>query len=282
MNYRHGYHAGNFADVFKHLVLIDLINALKRKENSFCYLDTHAGRGVYSLSFSAKEKNQESLTGIQKIMKNTEKDLRAVSETLKIYHDIVKQYHYPDFYPGSPAIATSLLREQDRSIFCDVQMQEYKNLKMNFQHENNAAIHLEDGYRALKAFLPPKEKRGLILIDPPFESDEEWDKILEGLKIGLARFPSGVFAVWYPTKYPKIAQRFLKSVDSVTSHLNSLVVELSIYPQDAGLSLSGSGMLIINPPWQLEKNIQQWLPWLWKQLSYQGAGTIAVRGSTGR
>ncbi len=280
MNYRHGYHAGSFADVFKHLITINIIEILLRKEKPFCYLDTHAGRGIYHLHSNPMPKSrvggglqspQESSGGIGKII-NCEIDKSPL--LVQKYLEIVKGWKYPKYYPGSPAIAKTLLRDSDHLILTELQTEEFKFLKENFKNNKNVAAHHLNGYQGLKAFLPPKERRGFILIDPPFEKTEEWNTIIEGLKEGIKKFSSGVYAIWYPIKDAK-SQVFLNSIYALKLQ-EVLTVELSIYPKDVPLKLIGCGMLILNPPWPLKKEIQSWLPWLWERLAVNRSGDYHI------
>jgi 23S rRNA (adenine2030-N6)-methyltransferase len=268
MNYRHCYHAGNFADVFKHLLIINIIEILLRKEKPFCYLDTHAGGGVYALSSVVEKKPAEHESGIQKIMNGAALELPILVQK---YIEVVKAWGYPKYYPGSPAIAKTLLRDTDRLILTELHSEEHHVLKEQFSNIQNMAIHHLNGYQALKAFLPPKERRGFILIDPPFEKPDEWHKIIENVKIGLKKFAGGIYAIWYPIKNLKEVQAFLNAIDAFKLK-NVLLVELCVYPKDIPLKLIGNGMLIINPPWPLQEEIKNWLPWVWQVLSVNHGG----------
>ena len=178
MNYRHEYHAGNFADVFKHLMLITLIKAQLRKKKSFCYLDTHAGRGLYDLSSETAKKTGDAEHGIVRLLQNLitypKISEHPIPEVVKTYLQIIENFQYPPFYPGSPLIAQSMMREEDRLILMELHPEEFKILKQNLSGDQRVACHHQDGYQGLAAFLPPKERRGLILIDPPFEKENEW------------------------------------------------------------------------------------------------------------
>ena len=168
MNYRHKYHAGSFSDVIKHLVLTIIVQALQRKETPFCFLDTHAGIGLYELDSEEAQKKQEYQNGIAKLLLSDEKNF---PEEIQQYLFIIKKYNTKDelhFYPGSPFIAESLSREQDQIILCELHKEDINTLKENMPRAKNIAIHHTDGYLGMKAFLPPKQKRGLVLIDPPF------------------------------------------------------------------------------------------------------------------
>lgn len=280
MNYRHSYHAGGFSDVLKHIVLIALIRAMISKEKPLCYLDTHAGRGLYHLDSEAANKTNESLMGIQKLFdvynQAVDDDAKSVPEIIKAYVNKVESLGYPNDYPGSPFIAKASLREIDRLILMELHPEEHRILKKNVRADSRIAVHHQDGYLSLKAFLPPMERRGLILIDPPFEKSEEWQQLLAAIKTGLKQFPTGVFAVWYPIKDLKQVKQFLAAIGA-SSVVSAIVAELGIYPQDAPLGLIGSGMLIINPPWQCKEALEEVLPWVWQALAVDRAGGWRVQ-----
>jgi len=278
MNYSHSYHAGGFADVFKHTILITLIKAMLRKENGFCYVDTHAGSGAYDLFSEDAKKNKEFDLGIQKIIHQTQTIpllslyaavVRRINNRLT--HSVISTLRY---YPGSPAFARYFLRKQDRAILCELHPKEFQLLKTHFNQDESVSVQLMDGYQALKAFLPPKERRGLIFIDPPFERPNEFATILSALSVGLKRFSTGIFCIWYPIKERTIIDRFHQGIKEILQK-PFLVTEMTLYPE-AGNLLSGCGIVIINPPWQLDKQIGDFLPSLTKQLSPQGTHRIAM------
>jgi len=279
MNYRHGYHAGNFADVFKHTILIALINALSRKETPFCYLETHAGRGLYDLSSEFSQKTQEYTTGVARLMSNGVSSTNKLSHPLppivKQYQKIVTEFQYPRYYPGSPAIVKNLLRKNDRMILMEYHPEEFKYLQNIFRNDRQINLHHQDGYLGLKAFLPPKERRGLVLIDPPFEAASEWDSLKKVLKIGMQKFSHGIYAIWYPLKNQSTVNKFLDSLTTLGPEV--LISELTIYPTDAQFNLTGCGLAIVNPPWQLEDELRPLVSLLWETFSVKGAGHFSVR-----
>lgn len=273
MNYRHAYHAGNFADVFKHTILVSLIKAMQRKDTPFCYLDTHAGIGLYDLSSEASQKSKEYESGITLLLKE-----KTYPEQLKTYLDCIKKINPNNtlrYYPGSPLLVHNLLRPDDRMILSELHPDDYKILKKHFDHKKNVYTHLDDGYQSLKAFLPPKERRGLILIDPPYEKSNEWSHIVPTLSNALKRFATGVYAVWYPIKDRPPIERFHQHLkQNIDKPI--LVAELSIYPENSAQHLNGNGMVIINPPWQLYEQIKDYMPLLWSILSQQHLGQSRV------
>ncbi len=279
MNYRHSYHAGSFADVFKHVVLITLLQALQQKDKPFCYLDTHAGIGCYDLAGKEAKKTKEFTSGITQLVKqhdNLPPEIEVFLQCIqKINSEDLNEDNAPRYYPGSPRIARCFLRPQDKMILTELHPQDAATLKQEFWNDKQVAVHEKDGYLALKAFLPPKERRGLVFIDPPFEQENEVDQICRALKMALQRWESGIYAIWYPIK----EKRFIYNLRRKLQVLNiqkMLVAELSIYPEDSPLSLNGSGIAIINPPWQLDKRLQALVPWLWRALSPEKTGSFRV------
>lgn len=273
MNYQHAYHAGNFADVFKHIILVLLIEALQQKEKPFCYLDTHAGAGCYDLWGEAVQKTGEYRDGIAILA-----ELKDIPDSLQLYLNIIKKFNPDDslrYYPGSPVIVQQLLRLQDKMILCEIVPHVYQELRHFFTYDSRVAVHQQDAFLALKAFLPPQQKRGLVLIDPPYEIEGEFEQVTKGLKLAWQRWPQAIYAAWYPlTKRASIIQ-FHQQL-KLTQIKPILLIELSILANDAPAGLSGCGMIIINPPWQFEEKIKTLLPWLWHVLSKAGAGSSRV------
>ncbi len=277
MNYNHSFHAGSFCDVFKHSVLIVLIQALLRKPNPFCYIDTHAGPGSYDLFSEEAQKTKESASGISRLFQ--EKILPTALQTYlscvqqtnnRLTHSICSSLRY---YPGSPDIVYSFLRKFDRMILSELHPRENALLKTHFTFQKKVTVQLMDGYQSLKAYLPPKERRGLILIDPPFERPNEFSTIIDSLRLALMRFATGIYAIWYPIKNRAIVEQFYQDMKTLLKLKNhtACILELTIYPESDAL-LSGSGMIIINPPWQFESQLNDFLPFLWKIFSPHGDG----------
>lgn len=279
MNYRHSYHAGNFADVFKHVVLVALLQSLQRKETAYCYVDTHAGTGGYDLHGREAKKTQEYTSGIARILKqkkNAPAEIQAYLAAVQSVNSMESNMKdTPRFYPGSPCIARHLLRSQDRMILMELHPEDVLLLKQEFSGDKQVAVHEEDGYLGLKAFIPPKEKRGLVLIDPPYEQQHEIDQITKTLKMALKRWETGIYAIWYPLKEKYFNQNFHRRLNFLKNE-KVLFAELSIYPEDSPITLNGSGMAIINPPWQLAEKLQVLLPWLWRALSPEKTGGFRI------
>lgn len=279
MNYQHSFHAGNFADVIKHVILTALFGSLAKKDSPLCYIDTHAGAGFYDLNAASPKKSKEYSGGIEKVIQQDDAPA-LVKHYLDIVHRINNELTHSKFsslrfYPGSPLIAHHLMRAHDRIIACELQNAAYQALKETFDGDKQVAVHHTDGYLGLKAFLPPKERRGIILIDPPYEDPDEFRHLAQTLPSVLKRFETGVYAIWYPIKDTRQIERFYRTLnESITNSI--LSVELTIYP-DLPTHLNGSGMAIINPPWQFQETLQEVLPWLWKTLSINGQGAHSVK-----
>ena len=271
MNYRHAYHAGNFADVTKHLILTALLAALSRKDKPMVYMDTHAGRYSYKLQEGAAAKASEWRDGIGRLWAAKGSTPANEWPELTRYLQAVREINpepardLPTDYPGSSQLARALLRPTDRLILCETEAEEYQHLKMGFANDPQTAVHQRDGYEALKAFLPPAERRGLVLIDPPFEETNETDRLLASLLASHERWPTGVFAAWYPLAYRTPANSLHRSL--INSGLRRILkVELTTGPERL-YGLYGSGMIIINPPWGVAETLTKWLPTLATRLA---------------
>ena len=275
MNYRHAFHAGNFADVHKHLLLLALLERLKRKPTPLFFLDTHAGRGAYDLQSGDSARASEWLGGIGRL-----RGVNPVSEDLRLYMQAVGvsgtgPTHQLQHYPGSPLLALQTLRDIDRAAFVEQQPEEARALEQELPRHRNVAVLHGDGYASLRAYLPPKENRGLVLIDPPYESETEFAAVERALKFGLTRWPNGIFAAWYPIKASSESQRFLAALQN--SGLRKLLrLELLIRPADSPLGLNGSGLVVANPPWQWEVEMRATTDELRRLLAIDGAGTAVV------
>jgi len=277
MNYRHAYHAGNFADVLKHVVLMMLIEQLRRKEAPFLFLDTHAGRGRYDLSESAAQRSGEYKTGVGRLLETPSDRLPPeVAAYLALVRASAGKGHSAiTAYPGSPLLAAQLRRAKDRLVLVESQTKEASALRALFGRERLVAVVEGDGYAALKAHLPPRENRGLVLIDPPYESDLEFDRVLAALETAYERWPTGIYCIWYPLTDRAGPVRFKRDLARTTIR-RILDVQLRILPSDAPLGLGGAGLVIVNPPWQLDERLRELLPQLHPLLSVDGLGGTAV------
>jgi 23S rRNA (adenine2030-N6)-methyltransferase len=277
MNYRHGFHAGNHADVHKHLVLVSLLDALKKKDAPFFVIDTHAGRGRYDLAGLQANRTGEAKAGIRKLWAlaaATPAQPPALARYLAAV--AAAQAGAPDTYPGSPLIVSQALREQDRLAACELLPDEAAALKGVLAHDPRSHVHARDGYSALKALLPPRDGatkfgRALVLVDPPYEAqDEEYPLITTAVADALQRFPQAIFAIWYPIKQRPSLHPFFRKVATLPMK-SALAIELLVRPDDSPLRMNGSGMLLLNPPWQIEKDIEPALKPLAQSMGEAGA-----------
>jgi 23S rRNA (adenine2030-N6)-methyltransferase len=255
VNYRHAFHAGNFADVLKHALLVRLLRAMQRKERGFAFVDTHAGRGGYDLSRASEGDSRERVPewpdGIGRLWDRADAPAEVAD-----YVGLIRDFDRgrgnlapaPRFYPGSPRIARILSRPQDRMELWERHPSEFASLRDEFGGERRVSLHEEDGYGAVRACLPPAERRALVLIDPPFESPSEWADVSASLAEGLARLPAGTFAVWYPLTERARAEGFVRLLESV--RVPTLAVDLVVDP-DAP-RMKGCGVIVANPPWKFE------------------------------
>lgn len=254
MNYQHLFHSGNFADVCKHLSILLLLTHFKQKDNAFCYVETHAGAGLYDLHSDTAQHSAEYQHGIAQLWQQANK-----SPLLQNYCNIVAQFNAEKqlrYYPGSPCLVQTQLREQDRAILAELAPTVVQQLKHTVATDKRFAIHQLDGYQAIKAFLPPAEKRGLILIDPPYETGKDFSQIITSVQYLHKHWRQAVVAVWYPIKNRTDTAEFHQQVRTMGIH-KILATELCIFPDDNALRLNGSGLLFFNPPWQFDNQMRQ-------------------------
>ncbi|MEZ5785322.1 MAG: 23S rRNA (adenine(2030)-N(6))-methyltransferase RlmJ [Xanthobacteraceae bacterium] len=266
MNYRHAFHAGNFADVLKHVVLARILLHLREKPAAFRVIDTHAGAGLYDLLGPEASRTGEWRNGIARVLAAAPP--ADVANLLAPYLEAILSCH-PDrggadgiarrYYPGSPLIALSLLRPQDRLIACEIEPSAAGALVHTIGGDGRAKVIEIDGYVALNAYLPPKERRGLVLVDPPFEQPDEFSSLLRAVAKVWRKWPTGTYMLWYPLKDRLRAAAFSRELAGSVSR-EILRAELDV---DAGESgLTAAGLLIINPPWRLADELQVLLGWL--------------------
>lgn len=271
--YRHLFHAGNFADCFKHALLAQLILALKQKEKPFFYLDTHAGVGRYDLRHEWAQKLAEWKDGIGRLWGE-----RQVPEAIAPYLEAVRAEN-PDgrlrFYPGSPRIARRLMRSADRMVACELNKTDCAQLQTLLRDAANTTVQLMDGYQALRAFLPPRERRGLALVDSSFDRAGEYARVAEALRLAHQRWSTGMLAVWYPLMAPGEVRTFERGVEQ-SGVRKILKLVLAVRPTGWRASLRGCGMLIVNPPWKFDQTASSMLGWLWERLAVNGAGEHGV------
>jgi 23S rRNA (adenine2030-N6)-methyltransferase len=281
MNYRHAFHAGGFADVIKHIVLVRILIYLQDKQAPFRVIDTHAGAGVYDLGGDEARRGGEWLTGIARLMQArfSEKTLALV----KPYLDIVRAFNPQRelaAYPGSPLIARALLRPQDRLTACEVEPKARKRLIEALRRDTQARVVDLDGWTALPAFVPPNERRGLVLIDPPYEQKDEFERMAKGFAQAFAKWPTGSYMLWYPVKSRRATDSLARHVAEVAGAVappgKCLRLEFSAAPQIAEAGLTSAGLLIVNPPWTLAGELRTILPELEKPLGQGGAGRFRL------
>jgi 23S rRNA (adenine2030-N6)-methyltransferase len=281
MNYRHAFHAGGFADVIKHIVLVRMLTYLQDKPAAFRVIDTHAGAGVYDLTGDEARRGGEWLTGIARVMQ-----ARFSETTLPLvapYLDIVRAFNPArdlKAYPGSPLIARALLRPQDRLTACEVEPQARKRLIDALRRDTQARVVDLDGWTALPAFVPPNERRGLVLIDPPFEQKDEFERLAGGFAQAFAKWPTGSYLLWYPVKSRRATDELARHVADVAGSSRPpgkcLRLEFSVTPQATGDGLISAGLLAVNPPWTLARDLRAILPELEKPLGQGGAGRFRL------
>jgi len=252
LSYRHGYHAGNAADVLKHFILTYVLDYIKKKDKGFIFIDSHAGAGKYLISDPYMQKNKEYLQGIKKILQ-----LKNDNIFLKKYLDLIKSINFNSelkIYPGSCYLAARSLRPNDNLYFFELHPKEFLNLKKNFENDSRVIIENRDSYQRLKKLLPPKEKRAVILIDPSYELKDEYEKVSEMLSDCYKKFPLGVYIIWYPVLKNKKSEKFifkvlkkkyknLSHVEMITDNLNN--------------GMQGSGLFVLNCPWSIENDIKK-------------------------
>nr|WP_298115383.1 23S rRNA (adenine(2030)-N(6))-methyltransferase RlmJ [uncultured Pseudomonas sp.] len=269
MNYRHAFHAGNHADVLKHYVLSRLIALLSRKEAPFAYLDSHAGVGLYDLQGDQASRTGEWLQGIDRLWQ-----AENVPDPLLDYLEVIRAMN-PDgvlrHYPGSPELARILSREQDRLHLNEKHPEDGRLLKENMHGDRRVAVHLGEGWHVPRALLPTREKRALLLIDPPFEQADELERCVQALNDAIGRMRQAVVVIWYPIKDLNQLKRFYRDLQKSPAP-KLLRIELYVQAADDAQRLNGSGLVISNPPWGLEDELKQVLPWLTSLLRQGQAG----------
>ena len=261
LNYRHSYHAGNIADVFKHYVLTLVLEALQRKDTPFCVVDSHAGAGLHEL-----ERGGEHEQGIGQLWPE-----RSAWPMLASYLELVGRFNPGGrlrFYPGSPMVIREFLRPGDRAVLMELHPQEYGSLRECMYHAPGVAVHHINAWNGIRAFVPPKENRGLLLIDPPYEQPDEFADVIAALRYGMRHWRNGLYVAWYPIKLRRRIESFHRAVAGLKASAHA--VEFITLPLDMDRRLNGSGLILINPPWQLLDVLRVNLPPLAQRLA--GAG----------
>ncbi|WP_236919022.1 23S rRNA (adenine(2030)-N(6))-methyltransferase RlmJ [Ereboglobus luteus] len=279
----------------KHAVLVQLVRGMQRKEKGFLYLDTHAGRGAYDLAAAdhgdTLERKPEHPDGIGRLLgektdaqNNPSVDATQETDPLREYIQLVRAFDRrcgnlePDvlrIYPGSPSLVRALMRPQDRMALCEKHPDEFASLRGKFQREPRVSVHEIDGYTAIRAMLPPPEKRTLVLIDPPFEAQDEYEAITRALREGLRRMPAATFAVWYPLTERARADDFLNRL-AMLGPPPTFAAELTIAGETSSLKMRGCGMAVINPPWQIDQTLAPMLDTLYQSLAQSPGGKATL------
>ncbi|NOH29481.1 23S rRNA (adenine(2030)-N(6))-methyltransferase RlmJ [Vibrio mediterranei] len=259
LSYRHSFHAGNHADVVKHIVQSLILNSLKNKEKPFVYHDTHSGVGRYDLTHEWSEKTGEYKQGIGRIWGNAD-----IPEDIASYIESIETLNNSDtlrYYPGSPRVARAHLRPQDRMVLTELHPSDFPLLEQEFHRDRQVKIFKEDGFKRLKGSLPPAERRGLVLIDPPYELAREYRDVVTAISQSYKRWATGIYAIWYP-----VVNRY--DIDDMIEGLEGLgirkilQIELGVSPDTNERGMTASGMIVINPPWKLEQQMNAILPYL--------------------
>jgi len=271
LSYQHAYHAGNAADVHKHLALVILLGRLRQKEKPFCFIDTHAGRGVYDLGGAEARKTRDAGSGVFRLVASA-----AAPDPVRNYLDLIAACNREGqhrFYPGSAAIAQSLLREDDRAILLELHPRESAALKRFIAGDPRISQHVRDCYEGLPALLPPPIRRGLVLIDPSYEDKDEYENIVRLLDRALDRWPNGIYLLWYPL-LPEARDRLLLRQLARLAPPKTLISEYTFPAGAAGLQ--GSGLVIVNAPWQFDEELAAAMQHIAAAL---GPGTHALRAT---
>ncbi|EIV8491455.1 23S rRNA (adenine(2030)-N(6))-methyltransferase RlmJ [Vibrio vulnificus] len=259
LSYRHSFHAGNHADVVKHIVQSLILDSLKQKDKPFVYHDTHSSVGRYDLTHEWSEKTGEYKQGVARIWDRS--DLPA---DIASYIDSIKALNNGDklrYYPGSPRVARAQLRDQDRMVLTELHPSDYPLLEQEFHRDRQVSIYKEDGFQRLKASLPPQERRGLVLIDPPYELAKEYRDVVQAIYQSHKRWATGIYAIWYPVVNRCDIDDMLEGLEGLGIR-KILQIELGVSPDTNERGMTASGMIVINPPWKLESQMQEILPFL--------------------
>ena len=283
MNYRHHYHAGNFADVVKHMVLLALVEGMQRKEKGFFLLDTHAGRGAYNLAEADRgdtlARQPEWPDGIGRLQAASDRP-----ELVERYLRVVQQFAEAESaramdgisYPGSPCLVAPRLREQDRATWCELQPGEFDLLRDAVVCRRGWRVEERDGYEAIRGCLPAVERRALVIIDPPYEAENESDLVWAALREGLRRAPAATFAIWYPIT-ARVGETVFVRDAKAAGLPPTWTVELTVGGTDAEIKMRGAGLMVVNPPWQLDQELQPTMQWLGCHLAQLRGGEGSLR-----
>lgn len=264
LSYRHSFHAGNHADVLKHVVQSLILDALNQKDKPFVYHDTHSGTGRYDLTHEWSEKTGEYKQGIARIWQQT-----GAPEEIQSYLNTIRALNTDTqlrYYPGSPRVARALLRPQDRMVLTELHPSDYPLLEQEFHRDKQVHIYKEDGFQRLKSSLPPKERRGLVLIDPPYELAKEYRDVVTAIAQSHKRWATGIYAIWYPVVNRVDIDEMIEGLQSLNIR-NILQIELGVSPDTNERGMTASGMIVVNPPWKLKEQMEKVLPYLQQSIA---------------
>ena len=263
LSYRHGFHAANHADILKHMILCLLLRALNRKEKPYSIIDTHSGSGIYNLSSAMALKNQEFRSGIKRVINN-----KGLKKIVPEFFEVLEQLKAADeqAYPGSPYFSASLMRDSDKLTLIDLHPTEFENLRRCFRRDERINIQNRDGLEALGAILPPTPRRGMCFIDPAYEEKNDYHALVKALKVGLSRWSTGIYAVWYPVLGKLKDHSKNLAADIKRLNVPLIQAELRVNEQDEVYGMCGSGMLILNYPYGLDKELSALMSELYKCL----------------
>lgn len=267
LSYRHSYHAGNHADVLKHIIQLDILQYLMKKDKPVCYIDTHSGAGFYKTKSEHMQKNAEYKTGIAKLWGET-----YGLPILDQYLTLLAQYNAKNeflYYPGSPKIAADVLRPYDKLRFCELHPRDAQTLTTSFKKDGRVRVYEQDGYEALKALLPPQEKRGLVLVDPSYELKYEYNQLVKHVEAANKKFATGTFSIWYPVIDREAIERFIRKFSNLGID-NILLAELCVRPDARAQGMTGSGMIVIRPHYTLKASLEAALPLVLERLGEAG------------
>lgn len=269
LSYRHAFHAGNHADILKHYTFSLILDYFNQKDKPYHVIDTHAGAGMYTIQSDFSQKNMEFETGVSRLLKATQ-----LPESLERFVTMIQSFNPIsafDFYPGSPKVAEYFLRDNDKLRLFELHPNEYKILSNNFNEskKKQTQILLQDGFKGLKACLPPSTKRGIVIIDPPYEQKQDYQQVVETIQDSLKRFASGCYMIWYPLLARDEPEQMINGLRALGAP-NWLNATLQITTPSADAGMYGSGLYIINPPWTLQQMLQESLPILTKLLAKDG------------
>jgi len=259
LSYRHAFHAGNFADVLKHSVLTLVLEYMSRKEKGFYYIDSHSGAGMYSLADEYAQKTGEYKDGIAKII-----DLKHIPEALQSYVDLIESLNNDGeltLYPGSPGIAKQLVRRQDSAHLFELHPTDIEHLREYAQRWHKSHVKQSDGYQGVLGLLPPPSRRGVVLIDPPYELKEDYQKAVRTIIQAYRKFATGTYILWYPVVKRELVEKMVNDFTS-SDVKDVLQVEFCQSPDTDEYGMTGTGLFIVNPPWQLAKQLKEILPFM--------------------